>query len=177
MKENINTVLLVIIAATVIYGTFIKEDSPRSTRRSAPPKATTAQTNTGAITPNFTPPAQTQAVNNTPPKPMNPPTKMEFKQMAHSFGNIKQDTENKHVFTFTNTGDKPLIIENATGSCGCTVPEYPKEPIAPGATGEIKVVYKPGKQKGNQNKTVTLIANTEPRETRLNISAVVEEVQ
>lgn len=174
MKENINTILLVVIAATVIYGTFIKEDSPRVRRSSkiSGNIAAPAQ-NPGAITPNFTPPANNQPAP--PPKPTNPPTQVKFGKMAHSFGNIKQDTENKHVFKFTNTGDKPLIIESATGSCGCTVPEYPKEPIPPGQEGEIKVVYKPGKQKGNQNKTVTIIANTEPRETRLNISAVVEE--
>ncbi|UTW68305.1 DUF1573 domain-containing protein [bacterium SCSIO 12643] len=96
--------------------------------------------------------------------------------MAHDFGTIDQNTENVHVFNFTNTGDKPLIIETATGSCGCTVPEFPKEPIAPGASSQIKVVYKPGQQKGLQNKTVTVVANTQPKDTRLNISANVVEV-
>jgi len=81
------------------------------------------------------------------------------------------------VFTFTNTGDKPLILESVVGSCGCTVPEYPKEPILPGESNEIKVVYKPGKQKGMQNKLVTVIANTQPKDTRLNITANVHEVE
>lgn len=105
-----------------------------------------------------------------------PLTEMTFASPAHNFGSIKQDTENRHVFTFTNTGAEPLIIENAKGSCGCTVPQYPKEPIAPGETGEIEVVYKPGKQKNKQTKTVTITANTEPRTTTLTITADVAEV-
>ncbi|HRN42636.1 MAG TPA: DUF1573 domain-containing protein, partial [Vicingus sp.] len=71
----------------------------------------------------------------------------------------------------TNTGSEPLIIENASGSCGCTVPTFPKEPIAPGKTGEIEVVYSPGTQQGAQTKTVTITANTEPITTTLNITA------
>lgn len=104
-----------------------------------------------------------------------PTTEMTFTAPSHDFGNIKQDSENRHIFTFTNTGSEPLVIENAKGSCGCTVPQYPKEPIAPGETGEIEVVYKPGKQLNKQSKTVTITANTEPRTTTLSISATVEE--
>lgn len=105
-----------------------------------------------------------------------PTTEITFATPSHDFGNINQDSENRHVFTFTNTGSEPLIIENAKGSCGCTVPQYPKEPISPGETGEIEVVYKPGKQKNQQKKTVTITANTEPRTTTLSISANVAEV-
>ncbi len=110
------------------------------------------------------------------PKPSGPLTSLKFEQMAHDFGTINQDTENLKIFKFTNTGKEPLIIENAKGSCGCTVPEYPKEPIAPGATGEIKVVYRPGKQKDMQTKNVTITANTDPANTMLTISAKVLEV-
>lgn len=104
-----------------------------------------------------------------------PSTEMTFATPSHDFGTIPQDSENRHVFTFTNSGSEPLVIENAKGSCGCTVPQYPKEPIAPGETGEIEVVYKPGKQKNKQTKTVTITANTEPRTTKLTISANVDE--
>lgn len=104
-----------------------------------------------------------------------PVTEMTFESPSHDFGNVPQDSENRHIFTFTNTGSEPLVIENAKGSCGCTVPQYPKEPIAPGETGEIEVVYKPGKQKNRQSKTVTITANTEPRTTTLSITANVEE--
>lgn len=109
-------------------------------------------------------------------KPAGPITTIDFKESTHDFGNILQDSENTKIFTFTNTGTEPLVIESAKGSCGCTVPQYPKEPIAPGGTGEIKVVYKPGKQKNKQNKQVTITANTEPSSTILTILADVAEV-
>ena len=105
-----------------------------------------------------------------------PKTVMNFKNMDHDFGTILQDSENKHVFEFTNSGKEPLIIESAKGSCGCTVPNYPKEPIPPGGTGQIEVVYKPGKQENLQNKTVTVVANTEPKQTTLRIKANVQKV-
>ncbi len=109
-------------------------------------------------------------------KPAGPSTSMDFKELAFDFGTINQDSENKKIFKFTNTGSSPLIIENAKGSCGCTVPKYPKEPIAPGATGEIEVVYKPGKQKDAQTKNITITANTEPSNTVLTITANVLEI-
>lgn len=101
-------------------------------------------------------------------------TTIKFNQMNHDFGNIKQNTENKYSFTFRNTGVEPLVISNAKGSCGCTVPNYPKEPVAPGATATIDVVYSPGMQSGSQKKNVTITANTEPAQTILTISANVQ---
>lgn len=106
--------------------------------------------------------------------PQGPKTSMEFADMEHDFGKINQDSENKYVFKFKNTGDEPLVINGAQGSCGCTVPSYPKEPIAPGEEGDIEVVYSPGKQENQQQKTVTITANTEPTTTVLKISAFVE---
>ncbi|MBL7983678.1 MAG: DUF1573 domain-containing protein, partial [Flavobacteriales bacterium] len=97
----------------------------------------------------LTPPTATPVDNG-------PKTSIAFPVMQHSFGKIKQNSENEYTFKFTNTGKEPLVISDAKGSCGCTVPEYPKEPIAPGGTGDIKVVYKPGAQQGNQSKTVTV---------------------
>jgi hypothetical protein len=103
-------------------------------------------------------------------------TSIQFANYEHDFGQVMQDSENKYVFRFTNTGSEPLVIETAKGSCGCTVPEYPKEPIAPGGTGEIGVVYKPGKQKGQQNKNITITANTDPVQTIVKIKADVQVV-
>lgn len=67
--------------------------------------------------------------------------KMTFVDTTVDYGTIEQNADPFRVFTFTNTGNAPLVITNAKGSCGCTVPTYPKEPIAPGATSEIKVRY------------------------------------
>tara|TARA_R110002049_G_scaffold3502_17_gene26282 strand:+ start:1967 stop:2494 length:528 start_codon:yes stop_codon:yes gene_type:complete len=105
-------------------------------------------------------------VENTGPK-----TSIQFANMEHDFGTIDQDTKNTKVFTFTNTGTEPLIISDAKGSCGCTVPNYPRNPIAPGETGEIEVVYSPGKQVNQQTKTVSITANTEPATTVLRVKA------
>ena len=98
---------------------------------------------------------------------------IQFEKMEHDFGVVMQDSRNPHVFTFKNTGTVPLIIESATGSCGCTVPDYAKHPIQPGEESEIEVVYSPGKQEGHQEKTVTVIANTKPAQTILRIHAEV----
>lgn len=104
-------------------------------------------------------------------QPSGPVTSISFKKMNHDFGKVKQNSENVHWFEFTNKGKEPLIISNAQASCGCTVPEYPKEPIPPGGKGKIKVVYSPGTQEGQQSKTVTVTANTQPPQTLLTITA------
>ena len=84
--------------------------------------------------------------------------KIEFSKETHDYGNIKYDGEPYCSFEFKNTGDEPLIISNAKGSCGCTVPEWPKEPIAPGAKGSIRVKYDT-KRPGPINKSVTITSN------------------
>jgi len=84
--------------------------------------------------------------------------KIEFNKETHDYGNIKYDGEPYCSFEFKNTGDQPLIISNAKGSCGCTVPEWPKEPIAPGAKGTIRVKYDT-KRPGPINKSVTINSN------------------
>lgn len=83
---------------------------------------------------------------------------MTFEQTTVNYGNINQGDDPYRVFKFTNTGNEALIIKTAKGSCGCTVPTYPKEPIAPGATAEIKVRYDT-KRIGKINKSITLQTN------------------
>ena len=92
------------------------------------------------------------------------------------FGTIQQGDSPEFTFTFENTGNEPMIISNAKGSCGCTVPQWPKEPIAPGQTGEINVKFNSKNKKGSQNKTVTLTANTTPPTTKLRVTGQIEEV-
>ena len=82
----------------------------------------------------------------------------------------------KCTFTFTNTGTAPLIINQAIASCGCTVPEYTKEPVAPGKTGTINVTYNgKGKFPGFFKKTITIRTNGKTEMTRLYISGEMEE--
>lgn len=84
--------------------------------------------------------------------------KIDFNKETHDYGTIKNGADGSCVFEFKNTGDSPLIISNAKGSCGCTVPEWPKEPIAPGAKGSIKVKYDTMRT-GEINKSVTITSN------------------
>lgn len=84
--------------------------------------------------------------------------KMTLESTVIDYGDIEQGSEPVRMVKFTNTGTEPLIISNAKGSCGCTVPTWPREPIAPGETSEIKVRYDT-KRLGNINKTVKLTTN------------------
>ena len=81
-----------------------------------------------------------------------------FDKSTHDYGQIEKSANGECVFVFTNTGNQPLKISNAKGSCGCTVPQWPREEIAPGATGEIKVRYDT-KRVGVINKSVTIQSN------------------
>ncbi len=97
-----------------------------------------------------------------------------FEKDAHDFGTIIQGEKVAYSFKFKNTGEGDLIITSAKGSCGCTVPEYPVEPIAPGADGVIDVVFNSDGKSGQQNKKVTIVANTVPNTTVLAINGTVE---
>lgn len=94
--------------------------------------------------------AQAQTVENGP--------KIEFAKEVHDYGTVKYDGNGTCEFKFKNTGNAPLIISRAQGSCGCTVPEWPKEPIAPGASAVMKVKYDT-KRPGPINKSVTVTSN------------------
>lgn len=90
---------------------------------------------------------------------------------TYDFGDVQANSTTERVVEFTNTGDAPLVITAAKASCGCTVPEYDKEPIAPGATGSLKVSYKAPGTNGKQTKTVTLTTNTAAGTERFKIAA------
>lgn len=125
-----------------------------------------------------TPGTPAKAVPAVPPVPTGPTTSMTFAEPTFDFGKIMDGDKVEHVYTFVNTGTEPLILSKCKGSCGCTVPDCPKDPIKPGETGEIKVVYN-SKNKGKvggkpETKTVTITANTNPPETRIFIKGTVD---
>lgn len=99
---------------------------------------------------------------------------MSFDKTMHDFGNIEEGETVQTTFSFTNTGQSDLIIVDARGSCGCTVPDYPKNtPIAPGATGQIVVSFDSSNKPNMQQKTVTISANTASGRETLRIKAIV----
>ena len=97
---------------------------------------------------------------------------MKFETSVVDYGTIEHNADGARKFVFTNTGDAPLIISNARGSCGCTVPTWPKEPIAPGATAEIGVKYATNRI-GKFTKTITLTTNTTQKLKTLTIKGEV----
>ncbi|MCS6819707.1 MAG: DUF1573 domain-containing protein [Chitinophagales bacterium] len=105
------------------------------------------------------------------PPSTQPLTSIAFDRTEHNFGTINQGQKVKTKFRFTNTGKENLVIQNAIGSCGCTVPSYPKEPVAPGKSAELEVEFDSSGKEGEQTKTVTVEANTEPKQIILTIRA------
>lgn len=97
-----------------------------------------------------------------------------FAQSTHDFGTIKEKKGPvSYEFEFTNEGNGNLVIIDATAECGCTRPEFPKNPIAPGKKGKIKVTYNPLGRPGSFDKTVTVKTNGDPRKVRLRIRGTV----
>lgn len=95
-----------------------------------------------------------------------------FEKLVHDYGTIKRGGDGNCVFTFTNKGQKPLVLSNVRASCGCTVPQWPKEPILPGKKGEIKVKYNT-KRPGSFNKSITVRSNAANSVVRLRIKGKV----
>ena len=106
--------------------------------------------------------------------PTGPTTTVVYEHTDFDFGTVKEGEKVKHTFKFKNTGSEPLIISNAKGSCGCTVPKWPSEPIPPGGSGQIDVEFDSKGKPGKQTKRVTVNANTVPAQSFLNISGNVE---
>ncbi|MGE0078540.1 MAG: DUF1573 domain-containing protein [Bacteroidales bacterium] len=101
--------------------------------------------------------------------------KITFPTVKYNYGTIKEDDGVAyHEFEFNNTGTTPLIIQRVSSSCGCTTPEWPKEPIAPNKSGKIKVGYNPKQVNGPFSKTISVYSNAEPNVIVLQISGMVE---
>jgi hypothetical protein len=98
-----------------------------------------------------TPPAAVQAAT-----PAEPTTTIKFKTETHDFGNLQEGDPAEAEFVFTNTGKKPLIIQNVQPGCGCTTPFWSKDPVAPGKTGVIKAAYGTKGRVGTFNKNITV---------------------
>ena len=100
--------------------------------------------------------------------------KITFDQPIYQFGSVTEGTLIKQSFTFTNTGKVPLLINDCRSTCGCTVPEWPKKAILPGETGSILVQFNTEGRKYDQDRPVTIIANTYPKSTLIRLQGFVE---
>lgn len=96
---------------------------------------------------------------------------MSFTEQSFDFGTIHQGDRVSHVFHYSNTGTSDLIISNAVGSCGCTVPEFTQEPVHAGESGEINVSFNSAGKSGHQTKTVTITTNTAKGKEIISIAA------
>lgn len=102
---------------------------------------------------------------------------MTFEYIDFDFGLIFPGEVVIHKYKFTNTGGSPLVISNVTASCGCTIPTYSKEPIAPGEEGFVEVKFDSSGRKGIQNKSVVVLTNTQPNRIELSFIAEIDSVE
>ncbi len=160
-------VIILMLGYSMFSGGFSGNSSSDSSDRAKARQSLTSNTN------NIANNAATPAKAAEPAKPVGPLTELKFTEEVFDFGNLTDGEKASHVFKFKNTGKEPLLISNAKGSCGCTVPKWPKEPIAPGGSGEIEVTFDSKGKKGAQTKNVTITANTEPANTIIKIKAEV----
>ena len=93
--------------------------------------------------------------------------KIAFEQETFDFGEVDEGAVVQHTFNFVNTGKAPLLISSARSTCGCTVPEWPKEPVPPGERGQIEVKFNTQGKKNKQTKPVTIVANTYPATSKV----------
>lgn len=118
-----------------------------------------------------------------PPTPPPPPAqtsvdpdagKFKFKEETHDYGDVPEGPKAECDFEFKNVGKKPIVISEAHGSCGCTVPEWPKEPILPGKKGKIHVIYNTEHRPGPISKDVTINSNAQQSPMVLHIKGNVK---
>jgi hypothetical protein len=98
---------------------------------------------------------------------------IKFKTESHDFAKVEEGVQATYTFEFTNTGTAPVVISNAQPSCGCTTPDWTKEPVMPGKTGFVKAVYNSQGRPGNFNKNITVISNSETPQIALTIKGEV----
>lgn len=101
-----------------------------------------------------------RSADGTDPAKLHSLATMDFRDTVFDFGTIRQGEVVNHDFEFTNNGKNPLVVSNAAGSCGCTVADFPKEPLPPGKSASIKVQFSSAGKEGHQEKSVTLTTNS-----------------
>ena len=171
LLKNLFAALVIVASLSMIACQGDSDDARAKARESL---ATTPAADGSTPTTSANPTAQPTAVTAENQVPTGPTTTMVFEQTDFDFGSVKEGEKVKHTYKFKNTGKEPLIISTAKGSCGCTVPKWPSEPIPPGGSGVIDVEFDSKGKPGKQAKRVTVTANTVPAQSFLNITGNVE---
>jgi uncharacterized cupredoxin-like copper-binding protein len=135
-----------------------------------------AQTSKKPVVTSKSPKKTTSSTASTTKKPVSNGARIKFASDKLDFGTIKEDSVVEKVFEFTNVGNADLVVINATGSCGCTIPTYPNTPIRPGDKGSIVVKFTAKNKFGPQKPTVTVTTNASPRLSKLQLDGWVEQI-
>jgi len=166
--------LIVSLLAVGCIGLYANAQEKRNEPvKVAPAKATPVKATPTKLAPaKVATPKTAQPVQDATPVNPNAPT-IEFESDVIDYGTVDYNGNGLREFAFTNTGKEPLIISRAKGSCGCTVPTWPKEPIMPGESGVIKVKYATNRS-GRFTKTITISSNAKTPTKRLTIKGTVK---
>ena len=157
--------IVAILASALLFSCGGEETKSKPIQESTKKEAAAPDVNTK--------PEKFDPVKSQTQEPAGPLTSISFDSYIHDFGVMDEGAEVVHTFEFTNTGAEPLILDKCKGSCGCTVPVCPKDPIPPGGTGSIEVKFNSKGKKNSQTKKVYVNANTDPVQTLLTIKAQV----
>lgn len=160
-----------VLMAIMLVGAMISCRDKAAEKRIAELESRLSQLEAGKTAPTTTPtPAATPAADQ---KPEGPLPVLEFEKMEHDFGVVTEGQKVSYTYKLKNTGQAPLIIQNAQPSCGCTVPDWSKEPIPVGGSGFVKAEFDTKGKVGPNTKTITVTANTWPKQTTLKFKASV----
>ncbi len=166
-----NVIRLTMIFALVAVLTSCRDKAAEKRIAELESRLSQIEGNKTTSTPTASPVAETTPVADE--KPEGPLPILEFEKVDHDFGTVKEGQKVSYTYKFKNTGVAPLIIQNAQPSCGCTVPEWSKEPIPVGGSGFVKAEFDTNGKTNIQNKTITVTSNTWPKTTTLRFKAMV----
>jgi hypothetical protein len=162
-----------VLMAIALIGALVSCRDKAAEKRIAELESRLSQLEAGKTSPS---PTQTPTPAATPvadEKPEGPLPVIEYENMDHDFGVVTEGQKVSYTYKLKNTGQAPLIIQNAQPSCGCTVPDWSKEPIPVGGTGFVKAEFDTKGKVGPNTKTITVTANTWPKQSTLKFKASV----
>lgn len=169
--RTISKVMIVLLAAGLLMNCKDRAAEKKIAELESRLAQIEANKGTSAATPAATTAPATNAAAEE--KPEGPLPVMTFEKIEHDFGTIGEGQKVTYTYKVTNTGEAPLIIQNAQPSCGCTVPDWERKPIPVGGSGFVKAEFDSNGKPGVNNKTITVTANTWPKVTTLRFKAMV----